>query len=405
MLKGFKDFLLRGNVIDLAVAVVVGTAFTAIVTAFTTNIVNPLVAALGANPQYGFGVQLRSGGDVATFLNLGAVLTAIINFVIVAAIIYFVIVVPFEKIKQFTMTEKEAALTEVELLKQIRNILAGESTDSIPAAEETARAVAQGETTSFDTVSRDDQLEATPPQPSQRPDRASEQQRPEWLGSGPQQPTDRPDAPQRSEWSDGPAAPQRPDAPQRSEWSDGPSVPQRPDWASAPPPQAPNGPGSSPLQPAPWERGAQNSPTPNGPGLYGPGGPRFGDGAPGGQSFGGQFGGGPSGPAGGGPQGPPNFGPFGPPSQPGTPGQPGSSGLPGQHGQPGPSGSPTSQHSSTGQHTPPPSGPPSQPWLRPEGLRPDGPQHSDRGDGPRRPDAPRPDGPRPDGQSGGRHSQ
>jgi large conductance mechanosensitive channel len=47
MLKGFKDFLLRGNVVDLAVAVVVGAAFTAIVTAFTSNIVNPMVAALG----------------------------------------------------------------------------------------------------------------------------------------------------------------------------------------------------------------------------------------------------------------------------------------------------------------------------------------------------------------------
>ncbi len=55
MLKGFRDFLLRGNVVELAVAVVVGAAFTAIVTAFTNNIVNPLVSAVGGANEYGWG--------------------------------------------------------------------------------------------------------------------------------------------------------------------------------------------------------------------------------------------------------------------------------------------------------------------------------------------------------------
>ena len=90
MLKGFKDFLLRGNVVDLAVAVVVGAAFTAIVTAFTTNIINPLVAAVGGSNELGWGVKILSSND-ATFINIGAVITAIINFIIIAAVVYFVL--------------------------------------------------------------------------------------------------------------------------------------------------------------------------------------------------------------------------------------------------------------------------------------------------------------------------
>ncbi|MGK2242415.1 MAG: large conductance mechanosensitive channel, partial [Rhodococcus sp. (in: high G+C Gram-positive bacteria)] len=93
MLKGFKDFLLRGNVLDLAVAVVIGAAFTAIVTAFTSNIINPLVASIGGANEYGWGIQL-TGDSAETFLNFGAVVTAIINFIIIAAVVYFVLIVP-----------------------------------------------------------------------------------------------------------------------------------------------------------------------------------------------------------------------------------------------------------------------------------------------------------------------
>ncbi len=95
MLKGFKDFLLRGNVLDLAVAVVIGAAFTAIVTAFTSNIINPLVASIGGANEYGWGIQL-TGDSAETFLNFGAVVTAIINFIIIAAVVYFVLIVPCE---------------------------------------------------------------------------------------------------------------------------------------------------------------------------------------------------------------------------------------------------------------------------------------------------------------------
>ncbi|MGF7121390.1 large-conductance mechanosensitive channel protein MscL [Rhodococcus sp. AG1013] len=135
MLKGFKDFLLRGNVLDLAVAVVVGAAFTAIVTAFTNNIINPLVAAVGGSDELGWGREIIPGND-ATFVDVGAVVTAIINFVIIAAVVYFVLIVPANAVKARFATEKEdTKASEADLLIQIRDILAegriGEAADSI----------------------------------------------------------------------------------------------------------------------------------------------------------------------------------------------------------------------------------------------------------------------------------
>lgn len=123
MLKGFKDFLLRGNVVDLAVAVVVGAAFTAIVTAFTTNIVNPLVAALGGSNEYGFGFNITSSPE--SFVNIGAVITAIINFVIIAAVVYFVLILPVNTAKKRFVSQPEKELSDVDVLVQIRDILAG----------------------------------------------------------------------------------------------------------------------------------------------------------------------------------------------------------------------------------------------------------------------------------------
>ncbi|MCJ0891868.1 large conductance mechanosensitive channel protein MscL [Rhodococcus sp. ARC_M5] len=123
MIKGFKDFLLRGNVVDLAVAVVVGAAFTAIVTAFTTNIINPLVAALGGSNEYGFGFNITSSPE--SFVNIGAVITAIINFVIIAAVVYFVLILPVNTAKKRFVSQPEKELSDVDVLVQIRDILAG----------------------------------------------------------------------------------------------------------------------------------------------------------------------------------------------------------------------------------------------------------------------------------------
>ncbi|MBT2265955.1 large conductance mechanosensitive channel protein MscL [Rhodococcus erythropolis] len=123
MLKGFKDFLLRGNVLDLAVAVVIGAAFTAIVTAFTSNIINPLVASIGGGNEYGWGIQL-TGDTSETFLNFGAVVTAIINFIIIAAVVYFVLIVPANVAKKKFVSEPEdKEASETDLLIQIRDIL------------------------------------------------------------------------------------------------------------------------------------------------------------------------------------------------------------------------------------------------------------------------------------------
>jgi large conductance mechanosensitive channel len=127
MFKGFKDFLMRGNVIDLAVAVVVGAAFTAIVTAFTTNIIQPLVNSIGgADSAQGLGFTIRSGKP-ETFVDIGALITAAINFLIVAAVVYFVIVLPYEKLKKLAARHGDdaAAQTESELLTEIRDILQG----------------------------------------------------------------------------------------------------------------------------------------------------------------------------------------------------------------------------------------------------------------------------------------
>jgi len=128
VLKGFKDFLMRGNVIDLAVAVVIGAAFTAIVTAFTSNFINPIIAAIGGGNVDGFAYRLIESNE-KTLIDFGAIITAIINFAIVAAVVYFILVLPMNKIKERRERGKEAGPsepTDTELLKEIRDLLAAQ---------------------------------------------------------------------------------------------------------------------------------------------------------------------------------------------------------------------------------------------------------------------------------------
>lgn len=129
MLKGFKDFILQGNVIELAVAVVIGTAFTAIVKAFTDNLINPILAYFGGAEVSGLGFQLRAGNE-ATFMDFGAIITAALNFLIVAAVVYFILIVPMNKVNEALAARKavddaaeEPAPIEVELLSEIRDLL------------------------------------------------------------------------------------------------------------------------------------------------------------------------------------------------------------------------------------------------------------------------------------------
>ena len=126
MLKGFKEVIMQGNVIDLAVAVVIGTAFATIVDAFTTAIINPLIALLGGNREIGFAVQLLDNNP-ETIMDFGALITAIINFLLIAAVIYFVLVGPMNKLKEAAAKRKgiEAPASDNDLLVEIRDLLAG----------------------------------------------------------------------------------------------------------------------------------------------------------------------------------------------------------------------------------------------------------------------------------------
>jgi large conductance mechanosensitive channel len=129
MIKGFKDFLLRGNVIDLAVAVVIGTAFANIVTAFTKSIVNPVIAAISnGKPGEGLGGFMLRSGNQATYVDLGSLVAAIINFLIVAAIVYFVFVAPVNVVMARRKRGEEAPVEstpeDIALLQEIRDLLA-----------------------------------------------------------------------------------------------------------------------------------------------------------------------------------------------------------------------------------------------------------------------------------------
>lgn len=131
VLKGFRDFLLRGNVIELATAVIVGAAFTAVVTAISTNIINPLIAAIGTADTPALSFQIRPGNE-ATTVDIGAVITAAINFFIVAAVVYFVFIGPMNKLSQlqekFSKTEDEPEpATAEDLLTEIRDLLRAEA--------------------------------------------------------------------------------------------------------------------------------------------------------------------------------------------------------------------------------------------------------------------------------------
>jgi large conductance mechanosensitive channel len=121
MLKGFRDFLLRGNVVELAVAVAVGTAFTALVTQFAKSFIQPLVGLIGGGGRAG-GTFMVNG---QTF-DWGAFVNAVIFFALTAAIIYFVIVAPLNAINERRkrgQTPPDVPPTQEELLTEIRDLL------------------------------------------------------------------------------------------------------------------------------------------------------------------------------------------------------------------------------------------------------------------------------------------
>jgi large conductance mechanosensitive channel len=135
MLTGFREFIVRGNVLDLAVAVVIGAAFTAVVTTIVTALINPAIGALFSAESLATAlpvvISTVSGGE--TVLYFGAVVGALLNFLIVAAVVYFALVVPVNHLKHTAEKRRQAGLpvsveaappTELELLIEIRDLLA-----------------------------------------------------------------------------------------------------------------------------------------------------------------------------------------------------------------------------------------------------------------------------------------
>lgn len=125
-MKGFKEFLLRGNVVDLAVAVVIGTAFTAVVTPLVANLFTPLIAAIIGKPDF---AQLTFTINNSAFY-YGRFLNSLIAFLSIAAVIYFVVVAPVSRINerrrrgQTSPLDDPTLTDETRLLIEIRDLLA-----------------------------------------------------------------------------------------------------------------------------------------------------------------------------------------------------------------------------------------------------------------------------------------
>ncbi|MGY4713080.1 large-conductance mechanosensitive channel protein MscL [Mycolicibacterium sp. CBM1] len=125
MLKGFKEFLSRGNIVDLSVAVVIGTAFTGLVTKFTASIIEPLINRIGAGKNTEYGI-LRIGIGGGQTIDLNVLISAAINFALVAAVVYFLVVAPYNRFRKRGEVE-QATDTELSLLTEIRDLLADAS--------------------------------------------------------------------------------------------------------------------------------------------------------------------------------------------------------------------------------------------------------------------------------------
>ena len=137
MLKGFREFISRGNIIDLSVAVVIGTAFTALVSKFTDSIIQPLINRIGASQEASYGILKVSIGGGQT-IDLNILLSAFINFVLVAAVVYFLVVLPYNKVRKKDDAKKEESESskQIRLLTEIRDALGGK--DSKAAAAKAA---------------------------------------------------------------------------------------------------------------------------------------------------------------------------------------------------------------------------------------------------------------------------
>lgn len=128
MIKGFKEFIMRGNVVDLAVAFVIGAAFAAVIDTVVSSIITPVLAAFGGAAAGGLGFQLVSG-NAETYIDVAAIINAIIVFLLTALVVYLVFVLPMNKYNELrarrspVLAEVIEVEREVELLEEIRDLL------------------------------------------------------------------------------------------------------------------------------------------------------------------------------------------------------------------------------------------------------------------------------------------
>ena len=100
MFKGFRNFLMRGDIVTVAVGLAVALAFSALIAAFTVDIIKPIVARAGGGKSIGLGIQLGNDHNPATFVDFGALISALIYFFIFMLVVYFVIVVPYRHVQK-----------------------------------------------------------------------------------------------------------------------------------------------------------------------------------------------------------------------------------------------------------------------------------------------------------------
>jgi large conductance mechanosensitive channel len=98
VLQGFKNFLLRGDVVVISVGLIVATAFSTLIKAFTDNVITPLINRAEGRRPIALGVQLGAKGNTSTFVNFGNLISAIVYFLIFMAVVYFVLVLPYKAI-------------------------------------------------------------------------------------------------------------------------------------------------------------------------------------------------------------------------------------------------------------------------------------------------------------------
>ena len=123
-MSGFRNFILRGNLVDLAVAVIIGTAFGAVVTTFTTLITSLLPP--------------EAADRFSNETELGAFLNATISFVILAAVVYFFVVLPYTKVKEkYFPSPAPGTPEDITLLKEIRDLLAGGTNGAVQSSQGT----------------------------------------------------------------------------------------------------------------------------------------------------------------------------------------------------------------------------------------------------------------------------